>query len=72
MSLWLSRIIAFFARLFLGPVIAQDAGRAEAAAAARIDQLTETVKTQHAQAEIAARPLSRRDDLLKRMRDGDL
>lgn len=68
MPLWLTRAIRFLAELFLGPVIAREAGKTEAEA----DQLKKTVERKDEHLEIAARPHADRDDLLRRMRDGDL
>jgi hypothetical protein len=65
---FLSSLLAFLARLFAGPIAARAAGRSEEAERLSAAQR----KILDEQAQIAARPHASRDELLDRMRDGDL
>jgi hypothetical protein len=68
MPAWLAKAIAFVLQLLAGPAAAREAGRQEQAA----ETATDTIATKDAQLEIAARPDRTRDQLLDRMRDGQL
>jgi hypothetical protein len=61
-------LIALLARLLAGPIAARAAGKSEEVAR----QSAEQRKSLDEQADIAARPHASRDELLERMRNGDL